>query len=171
LSAVKTEIPNTIIKCVARSSNVLPNATIAKFDEGKMAAKAPGRQVSSMTPRTRAIHDLLEQYFDHPAVRSDGASGMSTIARLMKYGPMGASHFGPTTPPELPEKLHIVDASIRHLNVNMQTCVVMTYHGKPIEAVARTIHCSHAVAKNILKMARYLIGSFCEGRGINLPAC
>jgi hypothetical protein len=51
----------------------------------------------------------------------------------------------------------------------MQTSVVMTYHGKPIEAVARTLHCSHAVSRNILKMARYLVGSFCEGRGIRLP--
>jgi hypothetical protein len=169
MSAVEAEPFNTISTAVVRSNNVVPNAIIASSQEAKMVAVSPGRQTSAMTPRTKAVHDLLEQYFDHPAVRGDRGGGMSSIARLMKYGPMGASHFGPTTPLELPERLNIVDAAIRHLNENMQRTVVLTYHGHPIEAVARTLHRSHAVARAILKMARYMVGSFCEGRGIKLP--
>lgn len=132
--------------------------------------KRYGRAVCAMTPRTRFVHDKLCEYFDHPAMRGANSHGMTVIARLMKYGPTGAAQFGPTVPLELPSNLLLVGEAIKHLNERMRQAVRMTYgRNFPVEAVARELHCSHAVARALLKNSRPLIAAFLAGRGIRVP--
>jgi hypothetical protein len=132
--------------------------------------KRYGRAICAMTPRSRFVHDMLCEYFDHPAMRGANGSGMTVIARLMKFGPTGAAQHGPTVPLELPSRLLLVGDAIKHLNERMRNAVRMTYGGNyPVESIARELHCSHAVARALMKNARPLIGAFLAGHGVRLP--
>lgn len=133
-------------------------------------AKRCGRAVSAMTPRNRFVHDILVEYYDHPAMRGSWGSGHTTISRLMKFGPMGAAQAGPTAPMELPSRLLLVKEAVSHLNDRMGKVISFTYgRNYPIEAVAREIHESHAVSRALLKDARPLIAAFLAGKGIKVP--
>jgi hypothetical protein len=133
-------------------------------------AKRYGRAISSMTPRNRFVHDILVEYYDHPSMRGSWGSGHTMLSRLIEHGPMGAAQPGSTAPMELPARLLLVRDAVNHLNSRMHTVIEMTYGANfPVEVIARRIHESHAVTRDILKDARPLIAAFLAGRGIMVP--
>lgn len=133
-------------------------------------AKRYGRAISAMTPRNRFVHDVLVEYYDHPAMRGSWGSGHTILSRLMKFGPTGAAQSGPSAPMELPSHLLLVREAVSHLGVRMKRAVEMTYGGNyPIESVASELHESHAVSRGLLKDARPLIAAFLAGRGVKVP--
>lgn len=133
-------------------------------------AKRYGRAISAMTSRNRFVHDVLVEYYDHPAMRGSWGGGHTVISRLMKFGPMGAAQPGPTAPMQLPSHLLLVREAVNHLGGRMKVAVEMTYGGNhPIESVAQALHESHAVARALLKDSRPLIAAFLAGRGAKVP--
>lgn len=129
-----------------------------------------GREVSAMTPRTRFVHQVLCELYDHPAMRGTQGSGMGIIARMMEFGPMGAAHFGPTVPLELPSHLLVVKEAVDYLGRRMRMAICLSYgSGDPIYSIARDLGVSDSVARSLLKHARPIIASFLAGRGIKLP--
>lgn len=133
-------------------------------------AKRCGRAVSAMTERNRFVHDILVEYYDHPAMRGSWGSGHTILSRLIKFGPQGAAQPGTTAPMELPSRLLLVKDAVSHLNERMGKVISLTYGSNfPIEAVAREIHESHAIARALLKDARPLIAAFLAGKGVKVP--
>jgi hypothetical protein len=135
-----------------------------------ISSKRYGRAVSAMTPRNRFVHDVLVEYYDHPANRGASGSGHTILSRLIKFGPMGAAQPGSTIPLELPSRLLLVKEAVDHLSDRMRRVVSETYGDNfPVEVVARHIHESHAVTRALMKDARPLIAAFLAGRGIKVP--
>lgn len=129
-----------------------------------------GRAISAMSARNRFVHDILVEFYDHPAMRGSWGSGHTILSRLMKYGPQGAAQPGPTAPVSLSSRLLTVRQAIDHLNERSRMAIVLTYGGnEPIEAVARALGESHAVARAVLKDARPIIAAFLAGKGFSVP--
>lgn len=143
---------------------------VAKTIQAAMDIRRYGRAVSAMTPRVRFVHQVLCELYDHPAIRGDQGSGMNSIARLMKFGAMGAGQFGPTVPLELPGHLIVVKEAVDYLGRRMRLAIDLNYgRGDPIYSIARDLGVSEDVARSLLKHARPIIASFLAGRGVKLP--
>lgn len=155
---------------MAACAESVVSETIAEQVAQAIEAKRCGRAVSAMTPRNRFVHDILVEYYDHPALRGSWGSGHTLLSRLIKFGPMGAAQAGPTAPMELPSRLLLVREAVSHLSERMHKAISMTYGDNyPIEILAREIHEPHAVCRALLRDARPLIAAFLAGKGIKVP--
>jgi hypothetical protein len=164
---------NTISSVVVFEGNEQSNATVAT-NSGVKPVRATGnrtgRHVSAMSPRTRAIHALLEQFYDF----SLGGRGLGVprhmLARLIDEGIVAAGQPGSVAPRELTGALrHVKEARDNLRDIRRQSLDFTYGSNYPIEVVARQLNTGEKRAYVILCEARASIGDFISGRGVFLP--
>ena len=118
--------------------------------------------MNHMDPETKLTHARLEKWGRETRDRAEnGFPAMTLLGRVIEQGP-GAGQPGRPISDLSPESAK-VDACVARLWKRAQRCVRHYYcHWEPVEVMARKESVSVSQFKEILRRARWLIGSWLE---------
>jgi len=124
------------------------------------------RAINAMDPDTKLIHAMLEAWGKWAKdMESHGWPAQTLLARMIEYGPQGASQQG-RPPVAMPDEIAKTDAAVARLCVTDRRAVVAYYtRWEPPQIIAKRLHMRERQFRNVLQRARWRLSVWLTGAG------
>ena len=119
------------------------------------------RAINAMDPDTKLIHAMLEAWGKWAKdMESHGWPAQTLLARMIEYGPQGASQQG-RPPVAMPDEIAQIDAAVARLCQIDKNAVVAYYtRWEPPDVVAKRLRIKERELRRTLQRARWRLAAW-----------